>query len=151
MDLKEQQNIIDSVNHIGRIVKRYASCNIGLRAFGAKAVAMPNYLQLGNCLQFSTFLGTFGTIGGTIGAICGTVRKIRGTFWTILRQFVREDKFIVRSNITSNKLQDFETVSRGSRHRSNHTQKNIPSVVAGHQFLQFCYISPDNGLFPITM
>ena len=63
----------------------------------------------------------------------------------------RVDKFTVRSNITSNKLQDFETVSRGSRHRSNHTQKYIPSVVAGHQFLQFRYISPDNGLFPITM
>ena len=47
------------------------------------------------------------------------------------------DKFIVKSNITSNKLQNFETVSRRSRHRSNHTQKNIPSVVAGHQFLQF--------------
>ena len=28
----------------------------------------------------------------------------------------RVDKFIVRSNITSNKLQDFETVSRGSGH-----------------------------------
>ena len=52
---------------------------------------------------------------------------------------------------TSNKLQDFETFSQRSRHRSNHTQKIIPSVVAGHQFLQFCYISPDNGLFPITM
>ena len=39
----------------------------------------------------------------------------------------RVDKFIVRSDITSNKLQDFETVSRGSCHRSNHTQKYIPS------------------------
>ena len=62
----------------------------------------------------------------------------------------RVDKFIVESNITSNKLQDFETVSQGSRHRSNHTQKNIPSVVAGHQFLQSGYIGPDTGLFPIT-
>ena len=35
------------------------------------------------------------------------------------------DKFIVKSNITSNKLQVF--VSRGSRHRSNHMQKIIPS------------------------
>ena len=61
------------------------------------------------------------------------------------------DKFIVKSNITFNKLQDFETVSRGSRHRSNHTQKNIPSVVAGHQFLQFGCMSPDTGTFPITM
>ena len=60
------------------------------------------------------------------------------------------DKFIVKSNITSNKLQNFETVSRGSRHRSNHTQKNFPSVVAGHQFLQFSCIGPDNGVFPIT-
>ena len=78
MDLKEQQNIIDSVNHIGRIVKRFASCNVGPRAFGAKIEGMRNYLQLGHSLQFPTFLGTFGTIGGTIGAICGTVRKIRG-------------------------------------------------------------------------
>ena len=62
----------------------------------------------------------------------------------------RVDKFIVKSNITSNKLQGFETVSRGSRHRSNHTQKIIPSVVAGHQFLQFSCIGQDNGVFPIT-
>ena len=48
----------------------------------------------------------------------------------------------------SNKLQDFETVSRGSRHRPNHTQKNIASVVTAHHFHD---ISPDNGLFPITM
>ena len=32
----------------------------------------------------------------------------------------------------------------------NHTQKNIPSVVAGHQFLQSSYIGPDTGTFPIT-
>ena len=62
----------------------------------------------------------------------------------------RVDEFIVKSKIASNKLQDFETVSRGSHHRSNHTQKVIPSVVAGHQFLQFNCISPDNGVFPIT-
>ena len=67
MDFKEQQNIIDSVNHIGRIVKRYASCNIGLRAFGAKAVGMPNYLQLANCLQFSTFFGVIWDNWGNIG------------------------------------------------------------------------------------
>ena len=53
--------------------------------------------------------------------------------------------------ITFNKLQRVETVSRRRRHRSNHTQKIIPSVVAGHQFLQFCYIGPNNGLFPITV
>ena len=52
---------------------------------------------------------------------------------------------------TFNKLQEIETVSNRRRHRSNHTQKIIPSVVAGHQFLQFCYIGPDNGLFPVTM
>ena len=34
-----------------------------------------------------------------------------------------------------------------SRHRSHHTQKVVPNVVAGHQFL---YTSPDNGIFPIT-
>ena len=62
----------------------------------------------------------------------------------------RVDKFIVKSNITSNKLQGFETVSRGSRHRSNHTQKIILSVVAGHQFLQFGCIGQDTGLFPTT-
>ena len=50
--------------------------------------------------------------------------------------------------MTFNKLRDFETVSWGSRHRSNHTQKNIPSVVAGHQFLQFGCIGPDTGIFP---
>ena len=50
--------------------------------------------------------------------------------------------------MTSNKLQDFETVSQGSRHISNHTQKSIPSVVAGHQFLQFGCFSPDTGIFP---
>ena len=60
------------------------------------------------------------------------------------------DKFIVKSITTFNKLHDFETVSRRSRHRSNHTQKIIPSVVAGHQFLQFGCIGPDTGLFPIT-
>ena len=87
--------MIDSVNHIGRIVKRYASCNIGLAALGAKTVGMPNYLQLGNCLQFSTFFGhiwdnwvTIGAICGIFGAICGTLRKIRGNIWTILRQIV---------------------------------------------------------------
>ena len=52
--------------------------------------------------------------------------------------------------MTFNRLQDFESVSRGNRHRSNHTQKNIPSVVAGHQFLQSSYIGPDTGTFPIT-
>ena len=62
------------------------------------------------------------------------------------------DKFIVQSNNnTSNKLQGFRTVSHRSRHRSNHTQKNIPSIVAGHQFLQFGYIGPKSGSFPITV
>ena len=53
----------------------------------------------------------------------------------------RWEWFIVKSNITSNKLQNFETVSRGSSHRSNHTQKYIPSVVARHRFLQFSCIN----------
>ena len=67
--------------------------------------------------------------------------------------FERVDKFIVQSNNNnnSNKLQGFETVSHGSRHRSNHTQKNIPSIVAGHQFLQFGYIGPKSGSFPFTV
>ena len=60
----------------------------------------------------------------------------------------RVDKFIWQSIITFNKLHDIETVSQGSRHRSNHTQKSIPSVVAGNQFLQFGCISPDTGIFP---
>ena len=34
-----------------------------------------------------------------------------------------------------------------SRHRSHHTQKVFPNVVAGHQLLN---TSPDNGIFPIT-
>ena len=34
-----------------------------------------------------------------------------------------------------------------SRHRSHHTQKVIPNVVARHQLLN---TSPDNGIFPIT-
>ena len=58
MDLKEQQNIIDSVNHIGRIVERYASCNIAIRAFGAKAVGMPNYLHI------LAHLGQLGELSG---------------------------------------------------------------------------------------
>ena len=86
-------------------------------------------------------------------------RELRGRLWSQRRlrghpeqlssqtEPKREDKFIVRSNITSNKLQDFETVSRGSRHRSNHTQKNIPSVVAGHQFLQFVALARTTEYF----
>ena len=78
MDLKEQQNIINSVNHIGRIVKRYAFCNIGLCAKGAKAVGMPNYLQLGNCLQFSTL---FGHIWDNWGNYRGNLRHLLGILW----------------------------------------------------------------------
>ena len=81
MDLKEQQNIIDSVNHIGRIVKRYASCNIGLRAFGAKAVGMPNHVQLGNFLQFSTF---FGHIWDNWGNYWGNLWHFWGNLWHIV-------------------------------------------------------------------
>ena len=108
MDLKEQQNIIDSVNHIGRIVKRYASCNIGLRAFGAKAVGMPNHVQLGNFLQFSTFFGhiwdNWGNYWGNLWhfwAICGklchywsncdtiwAILDLLGQFGVLLGQFV---------------------------------------------------------------
>ena len=51
----------------------------------------------------------------------------------------------------SNKELDFETVSQGNRHRSNHTQNVIPSIVAGHQFLQFGHIGPKSGIFPITV
>ena len=63
-----------------------------------QALGMPNYFQLGKCLQlghFQHFLGTFGTTGETLraicgifGAICDTLRTIKGNFWTILRQFV---------------------------------------------------------------
>ena len=76
---------------------------------------------------------------------------VRGTFLPA-RNCISErvDKFLVKIIITFSKLQDFETVSQGSRHRSNHTQKNIHSVVAGHQFLQSGYIGPDTGIFPIT-
>ena len=70
--------------------------------------------------------------------------------WGDLWSQERGQSYCTKQNI-SNKLQDFETVSQRRRHRSNHTQKIIPSVVAGHQFLQFCYIGPDNGLFPVTM
>ena len=35
---------------------------------------------------------------------------------------------------------------QGSRHRSHHTQKVVPNVVARHQLLN---TSPDNGIFPI--
>ena len=77
MDLKEQQNIIDSVNHIGRIVKRYASCNIGLRAFGAKAVGMPNHVQLGN---FFTIINIFWTHLGQLGELLGQFVAFLGQF-----------------------------------------------------------------------
>ena len=85
------------MNHIGRIVKRYASCNIGLRTFGAKAVGMPNYLQLGNCLQFSTFFGhiwdNWGNYWGNLWhfwAICGKLCHYWSncdTIWAILDLF----------------------------------------------------------------
>ena len=91
MDLKEQQNIIDSVNHVGRIVKRYASCNCGLRAFGAKAVGMPNYLQLGNCLQFPTFFGhiwdNLGELSGQFVAFLGQFVALQGKLEAIFGQF----------------------------------------------------------------
>ena len=86
MDLKEQQNIIDSVNHIGRIVKRYASCNIGLHAESAKALGMPNYLQLGNCLQFSTF---FGHIWDNWGNYRGNLWHFWGNLWH-LKEYLRQ-------------------------------------------------------------
>ena len=54
-------------------------------------------------------------------------------------------------NTTSNKMLDFETVSRGSRHRSNHTQNKVPSIVAVHQSLQSGCKGPDSGMFPITV
>ena len=87
----------------------------------------------------------------TCGLPSGWVMILGSTSFLSKTFHERVDKFIVKSNITSNKLQNFETVSRRSHHRSNHTQKNIPSVVAGHQFLQFGCISPDTGTFPITM
>ena len=46
---------------------------------------------------------------------------------------------------------DFETVSRGSRHRSNHTQNEVPSIVAVHQSLPSGCKGPDSGMFPLTV
>ena len=46
---------------------------------------------------------------------------------------------------------DFETVSQGNRHRSNHTQNEVPSIVAVHQSLQSGCKGPDSGMFPITV
>ena len=67
------------------------------------------------------------------------------------KNVVREMTILLQWNMNvSNKMQQDETVSQRSRHRSNHTQNTIPSVVAGHQFLQFHNIGPDNGSFPIT-
>ena len=51
----------------------------------------------------------------------------------------------------SNKMQVGETVSRGSRHRSNHAQNRVPSVVAGHQFQEFGCIGPESRIFPTTV
>ena len=61
-------------------------------------------------------------------------------------------KWSKNANIkASNKELDFETVSQGNRHRSSHTQNVIPSIAAGHQFLQFGHIGPKSGIFPITV
>ena len=57
---------------------------------------------------------------------------------------------LFKSNTTSNKLQENGTVSQRSRHRSNRTQKAVPSAVAGHQFPQFGCIGLDVGIFPAT-
>ena len=46
---------------------------------------------------------------------------------------------------------DFETASQGNRHRSNHTQNEVPSIVAVHQSLQSGCKGPDSGMFPITV
>ena len=59
-DWKEQQNIIDWVNHIGRIVKYMLPV---MSAFGAKAVGTWNYFQLGNFSQLG-HLGQFGELLG---------------------------------------------------------------------------------------
>ena len=48
-------------------------------------------------------------------------------------------------------MQVGETVSRGSRHRSNHAQNRVPSVVAGHQFQEFGCIGPESRIFPTTV
>ena len=83
----------------------------------------------------------------TCGLPSGWVMILGSTSFLSKTFHERVDKFIVKSNITSNKLQNFETVSRRSRHRSNHTQKNIPSVVAGHQFLQFVALARTTEYF----
>ena len=46
---------------------------------------------------------------------------------------------------------DFETVSQGNRHRSNHTQNEVPSIVAVHQSLPSGCKGPDSGMFPLTV
>ena len=46
---------------------------------------------------------------------------------------------------------DFETVSQGNRHRSNHTQNEVPSIVAVHQSLQSGCRGPDSRMFPIKV
>ena len=43
---------------------------------------------------------------------------------------------LIKANITSNKLQKFEAVSKlWKRHRSHHIQNVVPNVMARHQLL----------------
>ena len=65
MDLKEQQNVIDTVNHIERIVKRYASCNIGLRREGRRYAKFSSVGQLFTI--FIIFLAHLGQLGDLLG------------------------------------------------------------------------------------
>ena len=98
-DWREQQNIIDWINHIGRIVKHMLPVML---ASAWNYFQSDNFSQLGHfwgtigaicCLfrtnwgNFWTFCGTFGAICGTFGAICGTFGAICGTFVEFLGQF----------------------------------------------------------------
>ena len=59
------------------------------------------------------------------------------SFLRVIANLREWTSLLFKSNTTSNKLQENGTVSQRSRHRSNRTQKAIPSAVAGHQFPQF--------------
>ena len=67
----------------------------------------------------------------------------------IVKQKEREwTSLLIKANITSNKLQKFEAVSKlWKRHRSHHIQNVVPNVMARHQLLD---TTQAIGTFPIT-
>ena len=68
--------------------------------------------------------------------------------WRIYLKYIRK---IFQQ--TAGKQRSFpeKFVFQRSRHRSNHTQKVIPTAVAGHWFTQLCRKSLDTGVFPLTL